>query len=210
MPSNNYIYKMSNAGGMSTVTRYTDMLAGNATFIPSSYESIASLNGTGSASSVTFSSIPQTYKHLQLRVIARTTYANNTDTMYAYNFNNSGSSTNSAIHTLYGNGSSALTSASTGNFSSILGYVTGNTALANTYGVAVVDFLDYADTNKNKTIRSLFGWDDNGNTAIDTYVGLQSAFPVALGTGAITTLTVVFNGNITTASSFALYGIKGA
>lgn len=67
-----YIYKMSNAGGMSTVTRYTDMLAGNSFWNPWSpstdYDSIATTTvGAGGAASITFSSIPSTYQHLQIR-----------------------------------------------------------------------------------------------------------------------------------------------
>lgn len=185
------------------------LLVGNEAYFSSAFVSIATANGTGSASAVTFSNIPQTYKHLQLRVTSRTTLGAVVDTMYAYNFNGSTASTNSATHLLYGNGSSALASNSTGNYSAILGYTTGANALSNSYGTAVIDFLDYSNTNKNKTIRSLFGWDDNGATSQATYVGLQSALPVALGTGAITEMTILFNGNITTASSFALYGIKG-
>jgi hypothetical protein len=173
------------------------------------FESIATATGTGSSSSVTFTSIPQTYKHLQLRVFVRTAYGSSVDTMYAYNFDGSGATTNSANHLLYGSSSQALASAGTATYSSIVGYVPANSALANAYGTAVVDFLDYSDTNKNKTIRSLFGWDDNGTTGTSTYVGLASALPVALGTTAITNLTILFNGNISSASKFALYGIKG-
>jgi len=46
------------------------LLAGNAAFNPSSFESIATATGSGQTS-VTFSSIPSTYKHLQIRIIAR-------------------------------------------------------------------------------------------------------------------------------------------
>jgi len=139
------------------------------------YEPIASANGTGSSSLITFSNIPQTYQHLQLRVTARTTFANTTDTMYIYNYDGSSSSTNSAVHFLYGNSGYALANNTTGNFSSIIGYVTANNALANAYGVVITDFLDYSNVNKNKTIRSTWGWDDNGNTSQDTYIGIGSS-----------------------------------
>jgi len=204
MASNNYIYKMSNAGGMSTVTRYTDMLAGNAVYKENSYESIATVNGTGSATSVTFNSIPQTYTHLQVRALIRTTYASAFDTIYAYNYNNNTGSTGSAFHLLYGDGSSAAAGSGTASFSTALGYCPGNSANANVYGVMVFDILDYTNTNKNKTTRTLFGYDNNGSGQ----VGLTSGLPLTLpGTNAVTTLSLVFNGNITTASQFALYGV---
>ena len=39
---------------------------------PSSFESIATVSGTGSSGTITFSSIPATYKHLQIRYIGKT------------------------------------------------------------------------------------------------------------------------------------------
>ena len=72
MPSNNYIYKMSNAGGMSTVTRYTDMLAGNAVWNPwepqGAYDALSTVTvPAGGVATITFAGIPNTYKHRQLR-----------------------------------------------------------------------------------------------------------------------------------------------
>lgn len=179
------------------------------TNLMSSYDSIATANGTGSASSVTFSNIPQTYKHLQVRCFVRTAYAASQDTFYMYNYDNQGSLTNSAYHYLYGTGVNAMATGGTGNTSSVGGFVPGNTALANTYGIVIVDILDYSNNNKNKTVRSLMGWDDNGTTTSgNVNVGLFSNLPVALGTTAVSGLTILFNGNITTNSKFALYGIR--
>jgi len=170
------------------------------------YESIASVNGNGSSTSVTFNSIPQTYTHLQVRALIRTTYASAFDTIYAYNYNNNTGSTGSAFHILYGDGSNAATGAGTGSFSTVLGYCPGASATTNVYGVMVFDILDYTNTNKNKTTRTLFGYDNNGSGQ----VGLTSGLPLTLpGTNAVTTLSLIFNGNITTASQFALYGIRG-
>ena len=44
-------------------------MAGNTLIYPGSYESIASTNG--SVGGATFTSIPQTYTHLQLRIITK-------------------------------------------------------------------------------------------------------------------------------------------
>jgi len=168
---------------------------------------IASVNGTGSATSVTFSSIPQTFTHLQIRGFIRTAYASAFDTIYAYNYNNNTGSTGSAYHLLYGDGSSVAAGSGTGSFSTPLGYCPGNSATANVYGVMVFDILDYTNTNKNKTTRTLFGYDNNGSGQ----VGLTSGLPLTLpGTAAVTSLSLVFNGNITTASRFDLYGITSS
>ena len=71
-----HIYKASNAGGMSSLAQYVDMLAGNPAVVLSSYDSIATVTvGSGGSSSIVFSSIPQTYKHLQIRGFVQTTRA---------------------------------------------------------------------------------------------------------------------------------------
>ena len=57
--------------------KYRSMLAGNAAYVPSSYESIASATGTGSSGTITFSSIPSTYQSLQLRVSCINTTGDN-------------------------------------------------------------------------------------------------------------------------------------
>lgn len=171
-----------------------------------SYELIATSFGTGSATSVLFSNIPQIYKHLQLRAVTRTAYGAQTDTIFAYNFNNDTSNTNSATHRLYGTGSTVISGASTGNYSSILGFTPGNSATANAYGAVILDILDYTSTSKNKTLRSMYGF--TGPTQPE--IGLHSNLPTtALGTNAVTSMQVLFNGNITSASRFSLYGIRG-
>ena len=55
---------------LKTPLKYSSFLAGNAAVIGTSYESIATTTvGSGGASSITFSSIPATYAHLQIRGI---------------------------------------------------------------------------------------------------------------------------------------------
>ena len=205
MASNNYIYKMSNAGGMSTVTRYTDMLAGNTTWNPwepaGAYESIATVTGNGSATSLTFSSISQTYTHLQLRFISRVASAN-----YALvSFNGDTSASSYTWHQLAGDGSAASAGgASSGTFPGcVVNYASGGTS--GIYSAAIVDVLDYTNTSKNKTVRSLTGVDKNGsgNIALNSNVWLSTA--------AINSLSITFNGGfaIASGSHFALYGMRG-
>jgi|694.fasta_scaffold109586_5 hypothetical protein len=210
MPSNNYIYKMSNAGGMSTVTRYTDMLAGNATFIEPAYESIATTTvGAAGVTSVSFTSIPQTYTHLQIRASVRSNSVAAYDAFYIYNLNNAGVSSLMANHYIYGGGSFVGVNAFTGQFSAQLGYVPAANTLANNFGAGIVDILDYTNTNKNKTLRGLGGFDDNGNTSGSPFITFASAYSAQLGTGAITNLTFIINNSFAIGTKFALYGIKG-
>ena len=192
---------MSNAGGMSTITRYTDMLAGNAAYVAvfGAYESIATVTvGVGGTSTITFSSIPSTYTHLQIRAMAQSTTTNQIDMTF-----NNDTGNNYAGHQLEGTGSAAAAAAGTSraNMFSMV-FVPGT---SNSPGGSVIDILDYASTNKNKTARALRGWDNNSSGNIALISGLW------MNTNAITTVTLTARGGtIDQYSSFALYGIKGA
>lgn len=173
---------------------------------PGSFESIATQTvGAGGAASVTFSSIPQTYKHLQIRGISRLT-ANS-----AYPIvrpNNDSSTANYTLHQMYGNGSSVqwYTSA-TGTFAgAYVFYGSGSNEPANCFGAGVINILDYTDTNKYKTLTGLSGQESNTSTS---YVFYSSS--LWLSTSAITSITLAAaSGNLAQYTTFALYGIKGA
>ena len=167
-----------------------------------SYESIATTTvGSGGAATITFSSIPSTYQHLQIRTSAKST---GTGQAQRVTFN-SDTGSNYAAHFIFSNGSSAPYAGGGGSATYIdvyAGYA--DNAVNNVFGAAILDILDYSNTNKNKVTRSLSGFDQNtaGNLA------LQSGLWV--NTNAITSITLApQNGNWAQYSSFALYGIKG-
>ena len=166
------------------------------------YESIATVTLGSAASTISFSSIPSTYQHLQVRGIARGTLASNEVTI-RMRFN-SDTGNNYARHILEGDGvTAAAYAASSGNLMA-LGTASASTAGASIFGVAVADVLDYKDTNKYKTLRNLSGNDRNGSGAISLTSGLW------MNTAAITSITIFADsGNLDQYSSFALYGIKG-
>ena len=168
-------------------------------FAPSgAYDSIATTTLSTATASITFSSIPQTYTHLQIRFFGN---AGSNDTFFRLN-GDTGS--NYVRHYLYGSGSSAAAGASLSQTSGSLGYI-AVTADTNIFGTAVFDLLDYTNTNKNKTTRSLSGYDNNGGGLIVLYSGLW------LNTAAVTSITVLPNtGNFNQYTQAALYGIKGA
>jgi len=163
-----------------------------------SYESIATAVGTGSSGVITFSSIPGTFTHLQIRHNAITSVA---DRFFQIQFNND-TATNYSYHSLIGNG----TAASAGAGATQSYGVSGLTPNSTTYpGVGVTDILDYANTTKNKTVRSLAGGDMNGAGG---YVVLYSSN--WRSTSAITSIKITASsGNFSSTSQFALYGIKG-
>lgn len=166
-----------------------------------SYESIATVTPNGSG--VTFSSIPQGYKHLQIRALVRTSRNDATTDVLTFTFNGDGAN-NYATHGLVGNGSSASAYGYIPYATPIyLDGIPSSTAAANTFGVAVIDILDYTNTNKYKTVRGLGGADYNGSGQIRLVSG------VWLSTTAVTSITFGSVGSYLTNSSFALYGIKG-
>jgi hypothetical protein len=175
----------------------------------SSYESIASVNGTGSSATITFSSIPSTYSHLQIRCISRATGgAAASDDDLQIKINGAGG-TSYARHWLIGDGTtaSAAGSASTGNIDTG-GCSASNATAANIYGAAIIDIHDYASTTKYKTIRVFGGTNDN---TASTSFAVRLVSGLYMATTAITSIDIICGStnNWTTASTFALYGIKG-
>jgi len=162
---------------------------------PNSYESIATvLVGSGGSSTINFNSIPSTYKHLQIRCAVLTT-AGGINIQY-----NSDTGSNYTYHQLYGLGSSnALSNAGTSQTAGFIGF---NNAAGSNPTAIVCDILDYQNTNKYTTHRSLAGTDTNSNAGTLTYFsGLW------LNTAAVSTIDI--KGTFAQHSSFALYGIKG-
>jgi hypothetical protein len=173
--------------------------------VANSYESIQTVNvGSGGSTSISFSSIPGTYKHLQIRGIARVATSGDRNLRLFVN----GDTTNSNYrqHWLYGAGSSATSENNV--VSPQIGYLPMSGDTANIFGVTITDILDYTNTNKTKVVRSLFGWDGNGSTS--GLLALGSGFQTS-STSAITSLTIQMATGTTIAqySQFALYGIKG-
>ena len=171
-----------------------------------SFESIATVTvGSGGSSSISFTSIPGTYAHLQVRCLMKKAGTGN-DSFSLLTFNND-TAANYATHYLLGTGSGTGAGASTSVTSLYAGVTwgTGSSVNASSFSVAIVDVLDYANTNKYKTTRTLSGIDGNGAGQIDFTSGLW------MSTSAVTRLDITGNGgNFNEYSHFALYGIKSA
>lgn len=172
-----------------------------------SYESIATqVVGSGGSSSISFTSIPSTYKHLQIRYIARDTSGDNDGNSAVTRFN-SDSGTNYVRHYMLGAGSTVFVGAVQNLTGIDGGLVQGGGGLASAFSAGVIDVLDYQNTNKYKTVRSLSGNSTNVSTAVN-YVEFESG--LWQSTAAISSITISSNsGNLAQYSSFALYGIKG-
>lgn len=187
-----------------TPRKYNSMLAGNAAFDPSSDFLIQEQILATTATTVTFSAIPSTYKHLQIRIDARTDRGAGGDQIYMTV--NGDSAANYAAHTLTGNGST-VTSNSYTSSTPINTYVAWTTAASNPASVfapSIIDILDYANTSKYKTVRSLTGNQDTTPRIILISNLWQN-------TAAITSVSLapVTGPNFIAGSRFSLYGSLG-
>ena len=160
------------------------------------FESIATTTvGAGGTGTVTFSSIASTYKHLQIRIHDMPSANHNINMRF-----NSDTGSNYSYHNLSCNGATVVSNASAPD--SIM-YLPGTSAASTSPLAVICDILDYADTNKFKTVRALGGSDNNGDNA--GIIAFRSNN--WRSTSAVTTITLT--GSFAEYSHFALYGIKG-
>ena len=165
------------------------------------YELISTTVLGANTATVSFSSIPQTYKHLQVRMVARNSSAASQQNL-AMQFNNTGG-TAYASHRLFGDGGSVYSQATTSTFYSVFGFIGANSQTSNIFTPAVIDVLDYASTTKNKTIRGLSGFTGNLSSRVVLGSGLFADLT------AVTRLDLAMNtGDFMAGSRFSLYGIK--
>jgi hypothetical protein len=173
------------------------------------YQIATTTLANSTTSTITFSSIPQTYTHLQIRYIAKGTSTGGGYPTGLYVTFNSDSAANYSNHNLRGDGASAASGANVSATSADAIVILPGKATSNdnvTFGVGVVDFLDYANTNKYKTVRSINGGDFNGSG------GVFFASSNWRSTSAITSITLTCDAtyltNFLTNSNFSLYGVK--
>jgi hypothetical protein len=165
------------------------------------YELISTTILGSNQPSVTFSNLgtySSTYKHLQIRMVSKTSDANSLGVLARFN---SDTGSNYSWHVLLGNGSAVSSSAGTSTTFMYAGIQPRSVDTANAFGASVMDILDPYSTSKNKTIRSLSGVI---GSRIDLYSGNWR------NTNSLTTIDIIpENGSFITASRFSLYGIRG-
>lgn len=165
-----------------------------------SYYQIATTTvGAGGSSGISFTSIPATYTHLQVRGI----WAHSTTNVAAVIGFNSATSPYTQ-HVLTGNGTTiSAGSNTTGDGITGVGMTIASPSSSGSFGSSVVDILDYLNTNKPKTVRVFTGQDVNGAGIVRMYSGLW-VNNTAISSIQITPNSSTFNQY----TSFALYGIK--
>jgi hypothetical protein len=154
------------------------------------------------ASSVTFANLDKyaaEYKHLQIRSVARMTYAD-VERSLVIRFNSDSGTTNYYNHGLYGQ-SGAVGSYAFSNPQGFVCSCSAGNATSGAYGAGVTDILDAFNSTKNKVARSF------GGSTTTAQVSLRSF--VWLNTTPITSITLLDpTSNLVAGSRFSLYGIR--
>jgi hypothetical protein len=178
----------------------------SATPLVGSFDALGTVTvGSGGVLSITFTNIPQNgYSHLQIRAFFRDNRSNSGNGSYAdLTFN--GITSGYAYHQLYGGGTGTSLAAANSAYSVIeVTRVADSGSTSGVFGATVIDILDYTNTSKNKTVRAIGGFDNNGTGAVYVYSGLATT------TSSIRSLTITDSGGtlFSEYSSFALYGVK--
>lgn len=168
------------------------------------FESIATVVvGAGGSSSIVFSSIPQTYKHLQIRARSRT---NRNALGDVINIRINGDSGSNYAYNYLENANGSLTSGHGVSQTSIfVAVVTSATSDASQFGNSISTILDYTSTAKNKSVISIGGCEQRTANLRETWLSSGTR----LNTAAVTSITII--PNIGTAfaenSTFSLYGV---
>ena len=162
---------------------------------------IASITIASNGSNPTFSSIPQNFQHLQLRCYMRAAGA--TSYQYVYFRLNGDTGSNYAYKYFNGNGTSAVTSASFGGSYGLIGYSASNSNTTGIFSTVIIDILDYTSTTKNKTVRTLSGYDNNGSGSVRLNSNLWFKTPEA-----INRIDIFTGGSFIAGSRADLYGIQ--
>lgn len=161
------------------------------------------------ATSISFTSIPSTYSHLQIRGTLQSNRAVYGIESLGMQVGNGSVDTgnNYSFHILEGSGSavSALGVTSTSSIQT-----DGlSAASSNMFGGIVIDILDYANTHKYKTTRLLAGSDYNGTIAgYGGYIAFSSGLWQSTNAINTITLTPTYGTAFNQYSSLALYGVK--
>ena len=161
---------------------------------PSSFYSIATI--TSSGTNLTFSSIPGTYKSLQIRGLG----INNSGYSMACFLNGDGTAANYSDQTLAGNGTTAVANSSNAYFYNSFFQFSTTTSYPN---VQIIDILDYTSTSKYKTIRTFAG--TSANTTNTNNLEVSSVLWAS--TAAITSI-VIGGATFQTGTTWALYGVN--
>lgn len=196
--SANQAYTFTIAANNANGTSSSSSASNSITPYLADYVAIATFTATGGETSFTFDSIPQTYKHLQLRSMYKDTYNLNSS---QYNLKLRFNSVSTFAYTRHylDSGSGSITSTGSASTTEITVLGAGSES---GFGVSIIDILDYTATSKIKVVRGFAGSKDDRRVTVSS--GIWN------NTSAITSVFVFPDVlGFDSGSTFTLYGLKG-
>ena len=162
------------------------------------YEPIATTTASGSANSITFSSISSAYTDLVLVANGQVATAANIYLQFGNGSIDTGSNYSDTRLIAEGVGSPSSSRASSATYIRLDGYAFWRTSYS---AMNIIQIQNYSNTTTNKTALIRSG---NGSGGVDAIVGLWRS------TSAINTIKfgTIGGANISSGSTFTLYGIK--
>jgi len=151
-------------------------------------------------STISFIGIPSTYKHLHIRMSAR---SSNGSTDYAQvKFNNDNTAGNYYRHVTYTTG--GIVDGVNSSTNTYVGSVLDSTQTASAFAPYILDVAEYSSSSKLKTVKIFGGFNNNGGGE----VSLTSI--LYMSTNPITTATVTLSSgaNCVQYSHISIYGVK--
>lgn len=174
---------------------------------PGSMHPLGVFTLSSTQSSIEFTNIPQTYKHLQIRGIGRISATEADDIAGLIVQYNNDTASNYANHFIIAQGSAVSTLTQTSQTGLYTGYLPTNNSTGGCYSATVIDILDYSNTNKNTTQRSLNGNETNNSINTNSRVSFISG--LWMNTAAVTSIRISSNyTSLLQNTSFALYGVR--
>lgn len=164
------------------------------------YECIATTILGSTAPSITFSSIPNLYRHLEIRYTAQSSGNNRTLFMRV-----NGDTTTSYVNSNIAAANTSISAnTNTGRTDMLLATLLDPTFEGNVFTTGIITIADYKETSKHKTLRMLAGF--NGDSQRNAIFGAG----MWAKTNAIDSITLgVVADNMAAGSRFSLYGIRG-
>ena len=158
--------------------------------------------GNGSAGTITFNNIPQTFTDLKVVISSRDIQSASAYTMMYFRFNGDSSSTNYSSTVVFGYNGTLVASSRDSSTSFIGNYwQPASSSTANTHSNAEMYMPNYTGSNfKSLLIDGVAENNSSSSNALGLTAGLWR------NTAAITSISII-GGSFSTTSTFTLYGI---
>lgn len=203
MATESHIYRMSSAGGVTSDTRYPNMLTNYGDF--GAMQRIAYQVADGTSGYITFNNIPQNYQDLRVVFFPRSATTGTSTDIYLRLATTGGvidTGTNYSFTRLYGNGTSAASDRNSPQSYITIGSLPASGATSGIFGSGTLDILNYANSTTYKTSISRSAADTNGAGYTTLIAGLWR------NTAAITSVQIITNTSFVSGSTVSLYGIR--